>query len=326
MTVMIGVDPHKGSHTAVAVDAGERSLAELRVCSGPKQLERLLKWAASSPSARGRWRTRRASATCWLSSSSLPASGSWTCSRSWRRGCGCWPPSRPTRRSPRRAVGGHRGAAFADAEGGRRRGSRGGDEAVGSTPPQPVEQPHADRLPPARGAVRPGRRRRSRRDLRRQSGLVARRCRARQRSLSFISLGYLFLSRFLVILVAASGTTVINIFGVGPSWPPLSLVSPATSPESHPRPLRRLQRHRTHRGLLRRPQGVATLTPWQPHPQPRHPHGRRHTAAVRPQPRPRLLRPQDRRRQDEEGGATRPQAPHQRRALGRDGRRRPTRP
>jgi transposase len=45
MTVMIGVDPHKGSHTAVAVDAGERSLGELRVRSGPKQLERLLGWA-----------------------------------------------------------------------------------------------------------------------------------------------------------------------------------------------------------------------------------------------------------------------------------------
>jgi transposase len=45
MTVMIGVDPHKDSHTAVAVDNGERSLAELRVRSGPSQLERLLKWA-----------------------------------------------------------------------------------------------------------------------------------------------------------------------------------------------------------------------------------------------------------------------------------------
>ena len=49
VTVMIGVDPHKGSHTAVAVDAGERSLAELRVRSGPKQLERLLKWAEQFP-------------------------------------------------------------------------------------------------------------------------------------------------------------------------------------------------------------------------------------------------------------------------------------
>lgn len=49
MTVMIGVDPHKGSHTAVAVDGGEQSLAELRVRSGPKQLERLLKWAERFP-------------------------------------------------------------------------------------------------------------------------------------------------------------------------------------------------------------------------------------------------------------------------------------
>jgi transposase len=49
MTVMIGVDPHKGSHTAVAVDEGERSLAELRVRSGPKQLERLLAWAERFP-------------------------------------------------------------------------------------------------------------------------------------------------------------------------------------------------------------------------------------------------------------------------------------
>src|SRR6478672_13728351 len=49
VTVMIGIDPHKGSHTAVAVDAGERSLAELRVRSGPKQLDRLLGWAQPFP-------------------------------------------------------------------------------------------------------------------------------------------------------------------------------------------------------------------------------------------------------------------------------------
>ena len=36
VTVMIGIDPHKGSHTAVAVDASERSLAEVRVRSGPQ--------------------------------------------------------------------------------------------------------------------------------------------------------------------------------------------------------------------------------------------------------------------------------------------------
>ena len=49
MTVMIGVDPHKGSHTAVAVDGTETNLGELRVRSGPKQLDRLVGWAASFP-------------------------------------------------------------------------------------------------------------------------------------------------------------------------------------------------------------------------------------------------------------------------------------
>lgn len=31
MTVMIGVDPHKGSHTAHAIDDDETKLGELRV-------------------------------------------------------------------------------------------------------------------------------------------------------------------------------------------------------------------------------------------------------------------------------------------------------
>ena len=33
MAVMIGIDPHKGSHTAVALDASEQFLGELRVRS-----------------------------------------------------------------------------------------------------------------------------------------------------------------------------------------------------------------------------------------------------------------------------------------------------
>ena len=45
MAVMIGVDPHKGSHTAVALDEREEPLGELRVRTGAKQLEQLLAWA-----------------------------------------------------------------------------------------------------------------------------------------------------------------------------------------------------------------------------------------------------------------------------------------
>jgi transposase len=47
--VMIGVDPHKGSHTAVAIGAGEEPLGELRVRASAVQAQRLLAWAAAWP-------------------------------------------------------------------------------------------------------------------------------------------------------------------------------------------------------------------------------------------------------------------------------------
>jgi transposase len=47
--VMIGVDPHKGSHTAVAIDGMEEPLGELRVRASDSQAERLVGWAASWP-------------------------------------------------------------------------------------------------------------------------------------------------------------------------------------------------------------------------------------------------------------------------------------
>ena len=43
--VMIGVDPHKGSHAATALDATEHELACLRVRAGRRQVEQLLAWA-----------------------------------------------------------------------------------------------------------------------------------------------------------------------------------------------------------------------------------------------------------------------------------------
>jgi hypothetical protein len=47
--VMIEVDPHKPSHTAVAVSAAEEPLGELRVRACVAQAERLLAWAAAWP-------------------------------------------------------------------------------------------------------------------------------------------------------------------------------------------------------------------------------------------------------------------------------------
>jgi hypothetical protein len=43
--VMIGVDPHKGSHTAVAIGAAEELLGQVRVRACAAQAERLLAWA-----------------------------------------------------------------------------------------------------------------------------------------------------------------------------------------------------------------------------------------------------------------------------------------
>src|ERR1039457_5408161 len=44
--VMIGVDPHKGSHTAVAIDGTEEPLGEVRVRASAAQAERLVTWGA----------------------------------------------------------------------------------------------------------------------------------------------------------------------------------------------------------------------------------------------------------------------------------------
>jgi transposase len=47
--VMIGVDPHKGSHTAVAIGAAEEPLGTLRVRASAGQAQRLVAWAAAWP-------------------------------------------------------------------------------------------------------------------------------------------------------------------------------------------------------------------------------------------------------------------------------------
>ena len=73
MEVMIGVDPHKGSHTAVGVDNTEVALSEIRVRTGPAQLERLLEWAAVFP---GRtWAIENATGLGCLLAQQLVAAG-----------------------------------------------------------------------------------------------------------------------------------------------------------------------------------------------------------------------------------------------------------
>jgi transposase len=49
VAVMIGVDPHKASHTAVAIGVAGELLAELRVRACASQADRLLAWAQAWP-------------------------------------------------------------------------------------------------------------------------------------------------------------------------------------------------------------------------------------------------------------------------------------
>lgn len=52
MLVTIGVDPHKGSHTAVAIDGEETKLGEVRIRSAKEQCDQLLGWAEAFPERR----------------------------------------------------------------------------------------------------------------------------------------------------------------------------------------------------------------------------------------------------------------------------------
>jgi transposase len=73
MAVMIGVDPHEGSHTATAIDASEVVLGELRVRSGAGQVERLVAWAASF--AERTWAVEGAGGLGYLLAQRLVAAG-----------------------------------------------------------------------------------------------------------------------------------------------------------------------------------------------------------------------------------------------------------
>jgi transposase len=71
--VMIGVDPHKGSHTATMLDCDERELRRVTVRSSRRQLEQLLEWVEGvTPRA---WAVESASGMGYLLSQQLVAAG-----------------------------------------------------------------------------------------------------------------------------------------------------------------------------------------------------------------------------------------------------------
>jgi transposase len=71
--VLIGVDPHKGSHTAVVVDREEREVARLRVGASRRQLQQLLEFAA--PFQARTWAIESAGGLGFLLAQQLVAAG-----------------------------------------------------------------------------------------------------------------------------------------------------------------------------------------------------------------------------------------------------------
>ena len=73
MTVIIGIDPHKASHTAVAIGCDERQLAEIRVRATCQQTARLLAWA--EPLGERTWAVESAGGLGYLLSQQLVGAG-----------------------------------------------------------------------------------------------------------------------------------------------------------------------------------------------------------------------------------------------------------
>ena len=100
MSVIIGVDPHKATHTAVAVDRNEVELARAKVRATRNQVPQLLSWA--EPLGGRPWAIESAGGLGYLLSQQLVAAGETVLDVPSRHRTGAseppWPPRR--RRSP----------------------------------------------------------------------------------------------------------------------------------------------------------------------------------------------------------------------------------
>ena len=101
MAVVIGVDPHKGSHTAVAVDQGEKVAGRAQGAFVSRARSTgSVRGRPSGPSVPGPSKAPAGWATCWPSNWCRRAKLSLTYNPNWAPGCGCWPPATSTRTTP----------------------------------------------------------------------------------------------------------------------------------------------------------------------------------------------------------------------------------
>jgi transposase len=339
--VMIGVDPHKGSHTAVAVGADESPLGQVRVRASAAQAQRLLAWSAAWPERT--WAVEGAGGLGHLLAQELVAAG--------ERVLDVQPKlAARVRLLAARAVNKNdpndaRSVAVAALRSPSCLLVRADDHAAvlkiwakrhhdlsrarnqvacrlhaalcELIPGGLAKETYADqadqllREAEPRGAVQQARAELAAElvaDLRRADELLRE------------------TKKKLATAVRASGTTLTEVFGVGPVI--------AATVIGDVRDVSRFasrDRFAAYNGTAPievsgpRPRHPPALAAREPAPEPRHPHGRDHPDPLQAQRRPRLLRQEDHRRQDAQRGAARPQAPDQRRSLqAAEGRRRPS--
>jgi transposase len=83
MTIMIGIDPHKATHTAVAVDEDEVVLGEFRVSASKAQVGLLCEWAEVFDQRE--WAVESANGLSYLVVIRVTRSASWVAvRRGWR--------------------------------------------------------------------------------------------------------------------------------------------------------------------------------------------------------------------------------------------------
>jgi hypothetical protein len=70
---MIGIDPHKGSHTAMAIDDRERVLGQTRVRASQAQTDELVRWSSRWPDRT--WAIENAMGLGYLLAQRLVAAG-----------------------------------------------------------------------------------------------------------------------------------------------------------------------------------------------------------------------------------------------------------
>ena len=329
--VMIGVDPHKASHTAVAISAAEEPLGELRVPACAAQAERLLVWAAAWPQRT--WAIEGAGGPGHLLAQQLQGAGERVLDVPPKLGARVrlLAAGDVNKNDPNDA----RSVAVAALSSPGVREVRPDDHAavlkiwskryrdLGRSRTQVVCRLHAVLCELVPGgvckAITAGQAAQVLGSITPPDAVAAARC---ELAVAFIDALRGIDARIretrtkLTAAVQAAGTSLTGLFGVRPGHRcRCHRRRPRCVPLRRPGPLRRLQRDRADRGVLRPAQGLPAEQAREPAAQPRHPHGGGHPGPPPAQRGPRVLRQEAGRGQDPEGGPARAETADQQRHL-----------